>query len=326
MMRKALLGRQAAWAVALVLLGIVGCGKDENESGATSGGGVGANTPLLWNDVSSTGGGPAGDTPLLWNDPNTATFVMGILDPTDIRTYTYPDIYILGNRHPLMTDVNAREFPVIITLENQVRDFIFEWRISEYERLIGIRRTQPGFPRQAFVSEYGDLRRNARAHCKHYAVHFNAPGHNVPDLPLQNAEGDRMLLPGAPCPPPPCTHTEITAVPPTSLPNPPVPNNTDNVAGANMVDPGGRLIKSFIDVNYRAGQLVGSGTNLGISSNIVQYWTSTFPEFLLQTYWTHFGIGYWAGEGSPDIHYWNLVAAENPRVLLTGPEVTIILF
>jgi hypothetical protein len=309
MMRKALLGRQVAWTAGLALLGILGC-KDDNESGATSGGGVGANTPLLWNDVSTTGTGPAGDTPLLWNDPNTAAFVMGILDPTDIRTYTYPDIYILGNRHPLMTDINAREFPVIITLENQVRDFIFEWRISEYERLIGIRRTQPGFPRQAFVAEYGDLRRNARAHCKHYAVHFTSPGHNVP-LPQVNFEGDDILLPASPCPPPPCTHVQISP---------------GNAPSAPFIDPRGRLIKCFIDVNNRAGHLVASGLNYGIVSNIAEYWTTTYPAFLLNPIWTHFGIGYWNGDGSPFLHYWNLVAAENPRVLLTGPEVTIILF
>lgn len=320
MMQRSLRGRPVAWVVGLGLLILFGCGKDENESGATSGGGVGANTPLLWNDTSGTGTGPSGDTALLWNDPNTASFVMGLLDPTDIRTYTYPDIYILGNRHPLMTEVNAREFPVIITQENFVRDQIFEWRISEYERLIGIRRTQPGFPRQAFVTEYGDLRRNARAHCKHYALYSRLAGDPDPNgvrphvvtppnvFPLVNHEGDDVLLPGSP--PPPVTHVQVQ------------PDNTT----VSLRDPRGRLIKSFIDVQNMAGQLVVAGPNYGVAANVVEYWTTNFGPFLLRPDWTHMGVGFWAGEGSPGIFYWNLVAAQNPRALFTGPDVNIILF
>jgi hypothetical protein len=187
MMKETLLGRRVAWVVAFSLAAILGCGKDENQSGATSGGGVGVNTPLLWNDVSSTGSGPLGDTPLLWNDPNTATVVLGTVDPTDTRTYTYPDIYILGNRHPLMTDVPARDFPVVIGQENRLTELIIEWRISEYERALApLRRTDPRFPRAAFLTEYPDLRRNARAHSKHYAVHHPT----VPFPNGANAEGD----------------------------------------------------------------------------------------------------------------------------------------
>lgn len=264
-------------AAVLALAALFSCGKDENESGATSGGGVGADTPLLWNDVSDGGDGVAGDTPLLWNDPNTATFVLGTLDPTDIRTYTYPDIYILGNRHPLMTHVQARDFPVVINLEDRLTGLLVEWRISEYERALApLRRTDPRFPRAAFLTEYPDLRRNARAHCKHYALYH--PTLALPNGP--NVEGD---------------------------------------------DAPGRLQKSFLTADAFA-QLVASGAAYWSPDEVANLWTTGSAALLLDPGWTHLGAGYWSSEGSTGTYYWTLLLAQNPRVLFTGPEVTIILF
>ncbi|MFN3484630.1 MAG: CAP domain-containing protein [Planctomycetota bacterium] len=264
-------------AAILSLALFLSCGKDENQSGTLSGGGVGASTPLLWNDTSGTGTGTTGDTPLQWNDPNTAATVLGYLDPTDIRTYTYPDIYILGNRHPLMTQIEARDFPVIITQENRLTEILIEWRISEYERALApLRRTDPRFPRAAFLTEYPDLRRNARAHSKHYAVHH-------PTIPLPNGanfEGD---------------------------------------------DPTGRLAKSFITAEAIA-QLVASGPNSWSPDQVANDWTTAARAMLLDPNWTHLGVGYWSSEGSVGTYYWTLLLARNPRVLFTGPEVTIILF
>ncbi len=261
----------------LALAALTGCGKDENQSGATSGGGVGANTPLLWNDTSGGGDGPAGDTPLLWNDPNTATFVLGTLDPTDTRTYTYPDIYILGNRHPLMTDVPARDFPVVISQENRLTELIKEWRISEYERALApLRRTDPRFPRAAFLTEYPDLRRNARAHSKHYALHHPTLG-----------------LPGG-------ANVEGDAAP-------------------------GRLEKCFLAADAFA-QLVAFGPDSWSPDQVANAWTTGSAALLLDPGWTHLGAGYWSSEGSLGTYYWTLLLAQNPHVLFTGPEVTIILF
>ncbi|MFN3486744.1 MAG: hypothetical protein ACK44W_14855, partial [Planctomycetota bacterium] len=74
------------------------------------------------------------------------------------------------------------------------------------------------------------------------------------------------------------------------------------------------------------GQRVVAGSTYGVAAEVVNYWTTNFGPFLLRSDWTHMGVGFWAGEGSPGIFYWNLVAAQNPRALFTGPDVTIILF
>jgi len=174
---------------AMLAVGVLAAGScgDDNSSGATSSGGPGYPTPPLWNDTSTPATGGTGDTPLNWNDPNTANTTLGIIDPTDTRTYTYPDIYILGNKHPLMTDINNRDFPVNYTQENRLSELLIEWRIQEYERAIGMQRTRPGFPRAAFLTEFVDLRKIARAHAKHYAV-----WHTTDPFPITNAEGDTI--------------------------------------------------------------------------------------------------------------------------------------
>src|SRR5262245_38782937 len=93
--------------LAALFVSAVSCGGD----GSGSGGG-GASDGILWNSQSGTsGGGSTAPTDVLWVDPNS-----GIggppppLDPQDIRTYTRPDIYILGNRHPLLTDITSRQY------------------------------------------------------------------------------------------------------------------------------------------------------------------------------------------------------------------------
>jgi hypothetical protein len=180
------LSRALFAVLAAGLLTAGSCGDDSSSSSNDNG--AGQPTPPLWNDQSTTSAGGTGDTPLLWNDPNTANTQFGITDPTDTRTYTYPDIYILGNKHPLMTDINQRDFPVNFAQENRLTELIIEWRIQEYERAIGIQRTQPNFPRAAFLTEFVDLRRNARSHSKHYAV-----WHTTVGFPGgANAEGDNV--------------------------------------------------------------------------------------------------------------------------------------
>jgi hypothetical protein len=279
------------------------CGDDSSSSSSDSG--AGQPTPPLWNDQSTTATGGTGDTPLLWNDPNTAGILFGIIDPTDVRTYTYPDIYILGNKHPLMVDIIQRDFPVIFNQENRLTEILIEWRIQEYERAIGMRRTDPGFPRAAFIAEYIDLRRNARAHAKHYAVWHTT----VAPFPVVNEEGDNVLTPASPCPPPPCTHIQVSPA---------------NVAVA-WVSPTGRLIKSFIDCD-QAGQLVAAGTTLGIPDRVFTQWVTNNTPFMLRTVWTHLGVGYWSGTGSSLLHYYNGIWATNPRALVVTPAIPIIFF
>jgi hypothetical protein len=283
----------ACLSVALLTAG--SCGDDSSSSSSDNG--AGQPTPPLWNDQSTTATGGTGDTPLLWNDPNTANTQFGIIDPTDTRTYTYPDIYILGNKHPLMTDVTARDFPVIVTQEQRLTDLLIEWRILEYERLIGMRRTDVGFPRAAFLAEYADLRRNARAHCKHFAV-----WHTTVAFALVNPEGDNIINNGI----------TITRVEPSN-------------AAVGATNAAGRLPYSMIDVDA-AGQLIQSGPTYGIPDRVFTQWSTNNGNFIRRTNWTHLGVGYWAGTGSSDLHYWNAVYAENPRALFTTPAIPIIFF
>jgi len=295
--------RRAWRAVSIALLASVGSCGDDNSGG--SGGGVGLPTPPLWNDVSTTATASTGDTPLLWNDPNTANIQFGIIDPTDTRTYTYPDIYILGNKHPLMTDVTYQQFPVIINQENRLTELLIEWRIVQYKLAIGMTRTQPGFPKAAFIAEFGDLRRNARVHAKHYAVWHTT----VTPFPVVNEEGDNVLTPASGCPPPPCTHIEVQ------------PDNTQR----SWRLPTGRLIKSAIDVDM-AGQLVAADPTFGIPDRVFTQWVTNHAPFMLKSAWTHLGIGYWAGTGSSLLHYFNGVWAQNPRALVVTPIIPIIFF
>jgi hypothetical protein len=279
----------------LALLGVLGCG-DDNSSSPDNG--AGQPTPPLWNDNSTTASGGTGDTPLLWNDPNTANTQFGVQDPSDVRTYTYPDIYILGNKHPLMTEVNSRDFPIIITQENRLTEILIEWRILEYERLLQMRRTDIGFPRAAFLAEYLDLRRNARAHAKHYAVWHT----DVSPLPLCNNEGDLAWYTCGP------TGAEVRP-------------DMGRWGGG----PNGRLPKSKVEVDV-AGQLVASGPRLGIPDTVATQWITNFPAFLRWQEWTHLGVGYWNGTGSSDLHYWNAVYAKNPRPRADQAPIPVIFF
>lgn len=271
--RRSVLVAAMAW-MSVGLLTAGSCG-DDNSSGSTSGGGAGLPTPPLWNDTSSTATASTGDTPLLWNDPNTASIQFGIIDPTDTRTYTYPDIYILGNKHPLMTDIIQRDFPVNFIQENRLTELLIEWRLLEYERAIGFERSRPGFPRAAFITEFVDLRRNARAHSKHYSV-----WHTTVNFPMVNAEGD-------------------------------------NVAG--------RATKSMIAYDA-IGQLIQAGPTYGIPDRVFTVWSTTNPNFLRDPAWTHLGVGYWAGTGSSQLHYWTAIYATNPRAAFTAPAIPIIFF
>jgi len=266
------------WMGLLVLL--AGCGEDTS-GGGESGTGPGASTPLPWVDTVGSGTGDAGDTPLPWVDSGTATPGEPPIDATDIRTYTSPDIYILGNRHPLMTEVTIRTHPSIIGPENRVLLVLNEFRYSEYVRLIG-----SPLPPNARLIESQLLRQNARAHAKHYAVW-------IPDtpLPLVNLYGDSVWY-SNPIPGP-----GIELLP-----------NLSSVTGARS----GRLPRSRVTVDL-VGQLVASGTEYRDADVLARHWIDTYPDFIRHSAWTHIGVGYWRTIGTGIDHYWNAVFAKNPR-------------
>lgn len=269
-------------AAAALAAGMLSCGSDENGSDVSDSG-MGISTPILWNDSSGGGGGgSAGDTPLPWVDPSTGTDTLPPPDPTDIRTYTSPDIYILGNRHPLMTHVTTRTHPSVVFREDRVTWMLNEFRYTEYLRLIG-----SPLPLNARLTEFMPLRANARAHAKHYAVW-------VPDtpLPLVNEEGDSVWYR-----------------------NPRISPGIEHLPDLQTVwspDAFGRLPKCRI-VADRAGQLVASGPEFFDPDAVARHWIESYPDFLRFPQWTQIGVGYWSNIGNGINHYWNAVFTRNAR-------------
>jgi hypothetical protein len=144
-------------AVALAVI-IPACGTSTNP------GAVGV-TNSLWISNAGIGGQPTG-TPTFWTDPNLGTSNLFIPDPYDIRTYTRPDIFILGNNHPLATDISAKNFPNIVFNEDRAITLLNQYRYQQFVSILGL----PLPP--ALVGNLVDhtgLRQNALAHCKHYA-------------------------------------------------------------------------------------------------------------------------------------------------------------
>jgi hypothetical protein len=278
------------WAALLLLA--VSCGGDSG-----SGGGGGADSSgILWNTQSATGtGGGTEPASVLWVDPNS-----GIggppapPDPQDIRTYTRPDIYILGNRHPLLTDVTSRSAPTIIIQEDRATVLLNTFRYNEYVRLIGL-----PVPINSRLAEHGTLRQNARAHAKHYSV-----WHPNDVLPLTNAEGDSIWFTA------PRAGTGIEVAP-----------NVTRITGTAT----GRLWKCNMTAEL-VGQLIASGPRFRSGEDVATYWITTFPEFLRLGDWTHFGVGFWVGPGSSQYYYWNAVFAKNPKTRVTLPTTPVILF
>jgi hypothetical protein len=167
--------RAAALIVAII---IPAC-----SAGTSNPRGVGVSTQSLWNSNAGTGAQPTG-VPLFWEDPNKGIGGRPPLpDPQDIRTYTLPDIYILGLKHPLMVDVSFKTAPNVVLNENRAIYLIQQYRFVAYHRTLGV-----DVP-QATLTEHVGLRQNARAHAKHYAV-----WHPTIQIPNTNAEKDTALM------------------------------------------------------------------------------------------------------------------------------------
>jgi hypothetical protein len=174
------LSRQAAAVAVLAML--AGCLKDDTGGGSSSPG-VGASTPLPWTSTSTAAGTSTGDTPLLWVDAVAASGTNPFGIPSvDDRTYGAPDVYVANSTHPLMTRTTSN---IVIAAEDQVAS-----RINNYRWLAitgGNFFINPPVPVGTFyLPMSGSLRKNARAHCKHYVGFHNGP------FGLTNPEGDTV--------------------------------------------------------------------------------------------------------------------------------------
>lgn len=175
---------RVSWSLSIVLA-LAGCMKDDSGGGGSSVG-PGASTPLPWTSTSTAATGGAGDTPLLWVDAVAASGQNPFGIPsTDERTYGMPDPYVANSIHPLMTRTTSN---IIIAAEDQVAS-----RLNNYRWLAltgGNFFINPPVPVGTFyLPMSSSLRKNARAHCKHYVgFHSSTP----PVFPSTNAEGDNV--------------------------------------------------------------------------------------------------------------------------------------
>jgi hypothetical protein len=156
-------------------------------AGSSGSGTVGVSKQALWNSNAGVGAQPNG-TSVFWHDPSDPQYA-GVggapvpPDPQDIRTYTRPDIYILGLKHPLMVDLSTVKAPIVIFQENRAFDLLNQFRYNTYFKALG----GPPLPPNSNLLDHPGLRQNARANCKHYAV-----WHPTGPLPAVNAEGDNV--------------------------------------------------------------------------------------------------------------------------------------
>jgi hypothetical protein len=277
MRRMGILAWTARGALALCLVPLSACLKDDSGSSSSSTG-LGAASPLLWQDQSAASGGNTGDTPLsdLYIDSTTvtATGAGAILPSIDEITYSFPKIppYIAGNNHQLMVNSSAA---AVVNPEDQLLTLINNYRLQTLGAaavgggaggggLGGIGVPVGGIIVTA-IPPSGKLRKNARAHCKHYGkLANNHPG----ALPAVNAEGDDI-----------------------------------NSGG---VTPPGRLRKSLISVTA-VGQAGLSGAAYSTAQNTFDALVAGNSAILTTTAYTYIGIGHWP-QGDQQF-YWNFVLA-----------------
>ncbi len=184
--------------LALCVASMSACLKDDSGSSQSSVG-AGVATPLtaVWIDQSTPAGGATGDTPLsdVWIDSTTVTptGAGAILPSIDEITYGFPKPYLpVGNpnlNHPLMTHSSAA---AILNPEDQLLTLINNYRLQTLGGLGGIGGGGGlggggvGVPIGGIaitaIPPSGKLRKNARAHCKHYARYHDL------DFPIGNAQ------------------------------------------------------------------------------------------------------------------------------------------
>lgn len=279
--------RARGWMRAVALLAVAGvlpaCGDEDSVAAGTPG--TGTNTPINWVDTSLGAPiGTPGDTPLIWNDPNNAvapgTFGVPSIDE---RTYAFPDHYVLSSdpaaAHPLMT---ATSSTVLTTPETTVWSQMYNQRLG-----IGGIGGVGGVGGIGGVGGVGNtttpplrdskaLRKNARAHGKHYAIYHAG-------FPLTNAETDTVATGGPP---------DVPGVPDNAL----FP---------------GRLAKSELTVSNPLESLI-SGPNYATANQAAQYYLTTNAGPIANTAYTVVGVGYW--KGGPEQNYWSAIFAWNAPI------------
>ena len=271
MRRTGILGWAARGALALCLVPMSACLKDDSGSGSSSVG-LGVNTPLVWQDQSAGAAGGSGDTPLtdVYIDATTVTpsGAGAILPSIDEITYGFPKPFPVASTfftHPLMTQSSAA---AVVNPEDQLLTLINNHRLQT----LGQQNQGGALPGNGggqvviiitAIPPSGKLRKNARAHCKHYGKFLMGA------LPQgANEEGDNI-----------------------------------NSGGST---PTGRLRKSNITVSSVV-QYAMSGPGFNNPQNTFDDMLAANHPALSTVAYTYIGIGHWPqGDQS---YYWNLILA-----------------
>lgn len=203
MKRTRVLGWAARAALVLAMVPLGACKDDSSGTSGTPGGGTASPLSSVWINQATTGGGGGTATPLsdVWVDSTTVTptGAGAILPSIDEITYSFPKIpaYIAppnaGYDHPLMTHSSAA---AIVGPEDQLLTEINNYRLQtlgNQNQNLGNNQGGLGVPINGItvtaIPPSGKLRKNARAHCKHYGrYHAGA----LPQAPATNAEGDAI--------------------------------------------------------------------------------------------------------------------------------------
>jgi hypothetical protein len=241
----------------------------------------------LWISNSGIQGQPGG-TADWWHDPNTGTTNLFVPDPFDVRTYTRPDIWILGNNHPLMTDVSAKQFPNIVFNEQRAMDLINQQRKRVFVQILG----EPlPYTLVAILTDHTGIRQNCRAHSKHYAVwHPTLP---FPPGGAPNFEGDRWWDPIV----------------------------MDRLERCGLTVAGGAEL-TLSGLQFRSGDDVAA---FWIANFCQGPPTQGAPvpngQTLLDLGATHMSVGFWQLGGSGAVYYWTLIICKDPNTAVTLPTI-----
>jgi hypothetical protein len=267
---------------------------------STNPGAVGVSSSSLWISGSGIGGQPGG-TLDWWHDPNTGQTDLFVPDPYDIVTYTRPIIWILGLNHPLMTDVQAKQFPNIVYNEQRALDLINQQREKVFVYILG--KPLP-YTLVAKLTDHTGVRQNCRGHSKHYAVWH-------PSLLPASFPGNGTSIP--------------------------VGSGPVNAEGDFWYNPDPAINSRF----ERVGLAVAAGWELPLAGpqwrsgdDVATYWIANFgkgpvlktdpipaSQVLLNVNMTHMSVGFWQLGGSGLVYYWTLIVCKDPNNAVTLPNV-----
>jgi len=290
-------GRLAALLAAVI---IPACGSTGGIPGANPNG-------ILWNSqvTGTPSGGTVGGGGGLWVDPNSGLGastigISNIIVSTDDATYDayYPGgggglsankiQYIFGNLHPLSTDTGSTS---ITSRENTLSGLINGYRQQQLGNVgaggggVG-GGVAVGNTTGIILAGHFKGTKSARAHCKYYALAFDAAG-NFGIGP--NKEGDAM---------------QTT----TGQANPfgtPAPGNPDGDQGRL-----GKIgVVAFVPTFAKADFCV-SGAQYGEADAVMSYLLRTSPGALAAMGPTNMAIGHW--RGGTAAYWWDVIYLKNP--------------